>query len=138
MVYDAFRPYVRGQVVKRSEEAPTVLLVEGGVGLGKSKLAEEAVHVADAMEFMVVSSTAEKVETTIDVRATFDKIDTDGSGTLDREEVERAAQGSGTNSLGRSSTRRWRRWTQTATVRCRSRSSCAGGSWSRWAAGGRS
>ena len=32
-------------------------------------------HVADAMEFMVVSSTAEKVETTIDVRATFDKID---------------------------------------------------------------
>ena len=100
MVYDAFRPYVRGQVVKRSEEAPTVLLVEGGVGLGKSKLAEEAVHVADAMEFMVVSSTAEKVETTIDVRATFDKIDTDGSGTLDREEVERAAQELGHEFVG--------------------------------------
>ena len=30
--------------------------------------------------------------TYIDVRATFDKIDTDGSGTLDRHEVERAAQ----------------------------------------------
>ena len=67
MMYDAFQPYVKaGQFDERalppSGTWPPVVLIEGGMGMGKSKLAEESQRVGEALEMMVVSSTADKVE----------------------------------------------------------------------------
>jgi class 3 adenylate cyclase len=68
-MYDAFQPYIKddGSYTRQKLRAgmsrwPSVVLVEGGMGMGKTKLAEEAERVAEALEMMVVSSTADKLE----------------------------------------------------------------------------
>jgi class 3 adenylate cyclase len=70
-MYDAFQPYIKddGSYTRQKLRPgmtrwPSVVIIEGGLGMGKSKLAEEAERVAEALKMMVVASTADKVEET--------------------------------------------------------------------------
>ena len=69
LMYDAFQPYIKddGSYTRQRLRPgmtrwPSVVIIEGGLGMGKTKLAEEAERVAEALQMMVVTSTADKVE----------------------------------------------------------------------------